>query len=173
MVRILRPKKEPEKTVQKIVEGELRFMVSFGNGWRGELVEEVVAKLEELIRATWPDDGDIPRARFTSVGGHYLIDGEYCREPDFDPQTMDRKPGTFPPSWAVTGERRKESLLAERNAEQAERQNALSKQPENLLTAREMDEAAKEPTAKEAHRAALSRAALSRAASKKTLRRKA
>lgn len=132
--------------VQKVVYGRVDFMLGQG----GEYEDIDHTEVQEFIRKTVLEKW--PHANFTPAGGHYLIDGkekgsrEVCRFEDFDRETMDRKPGTFPPSYTLApGFARKqaeeaERLLAERNAKQKSEPNELGKQPEKLLTSREMDD---------------------------------
>lgn len=134
------PKKaDSGKRVQKQVNMQLRFLVSFGDNHRGELCPEVIERLKKIITEEWPETPDGRGANFTSVGAYYLVDGKVCLVQDFDPETMDRKPGTYPPSWAAQGDEKKEAILAERNAAQAKEKNDLARQPEKLLTSKETD----------------------------------
>lgn len=147
MAKMLRPKvaaqKKPTDTgraVQKSVQIEVQnsYTISQGNDSRNILYEEFMERIQKAILAEFPD------ARVTSTGGYYLIDGKMCRHMDFDPKTMDRKPGTFPPSWSVAGDEKKAALLAERAEEVAKNppKNAMAMQPPNLLTAKETEEVA-------------------------------
>lgn len=137
-------KSRAEKIVQKQahVEVYLPFMVSQGNDGRDLLHPDFMEMIRKSVLEVLPD------ARFTPTGGYYLVDGKVCRVEDFDPETMDRKPGTFPPSWASAGDEKKEALLAERNAEQAKLANKLGHQPERLLTSKETDEVRKSASKK-------------------------
>lgn len=144
MAKTLRPKQEkPQKKqdsgkpVQKHTEVNVRFMLSNGNGNRHESVEEVEEKLRQFVREQWPS------AHFTPASRYYIVDGRVCRVEDFDFETMDRKPGTFPPDWSLTNEERAEVLRQKRIAENARQTNDLAKQPVNLPTSRELDERAK------------------------------
>jgi hypothetical protein len=119
--------------VQKQIQFQVNLLVSNGNTYRSETLEEFTDAFRVFAKERWPT------ANFTPTGGYYLIDGKVCRPEDFDRETMDRKPGTHPPSWSVQGDERKASILAERNEEQKKNTNALSRQPENLLTSRELD----------------------------------
>jgi hypothetical protein len=148
MAKGLRPKKQAAqkqdsgKTVQKNVHGQVNFILSFSDGHRGQTYEEVVERLKELVAKEWPTTEETRGASFTPTGGHYLIDGKVCRVQDFDPETMDRKPGTFPPSYTVSGEEKKQAILAERAEELAKNppKNQLGVQPPNLLTSAEAEE---------------------------------
>lgn len=148
MAKGLRPKKQAAqkadsgKTVQKNVHGQVSFILSFSNGHRGQTYEAVVERLKELVAAEWPTTEETRGASFTPTGGHYLVDGKGCRVQDFDPETMDRKPGTFPPSYMVSGDEKRDAILAERAEELRKNppKNQLGVQPPNLLTAKETEE---------------------------------
>lgn len=131
--------------VQKVVYGQVNFILGQGGAHEDISHEDIQQALEEFIEQRWPD------SRMTMTGGHYLIDGkekggrEVCRFDDFDRKTMTRKPGTLPPSYTLSeGFTKKEALaaeriLAERNSRQAVEVNELAKQPDNLLTSKELD----------------------------------
>jgi hypothetical protein len=129
------PVKKEDNLIQKSAHLEIKMgmIVSNGNKYRDETIEEFIEALRSFAKERWPN------CNFTSVGSYYIIDGKVCRPEDFDRETMDRKPGTFPPSWSVQGDDKKDALLSERNAEQAKNPNKLAHQPENLLTSKEMD----------------------------------
>lgn len=173
MAKPLRPKQtapqkkqDSGKSVQKHTEINVRFMLSNGNGNRHETVEEVEEKLRQFVRKEWPS------AHFTPASRYYIVDGKVCRVEDFDHETMDRKPGTYPPDWSMTNEERAEVLRQKRIAENAKQTNDLAKQPVNLPTSRELDERKKQPKPKEEVIApSLPPAALKRRVSK-PLRRK-
>jgi hypothetical protein len=140
-------KQDSGRTVQKQVEIQMRFLASFGDNHRGELYADALERIKKLIKEEWPDTPDGRGVNFTSVGGYYLVDGKVCLVQDFDPEAMDRKPGTLPPSWASQGDEKKEAILVERNAAQAQVANQLGRQPEKLLTSKETD-VAKDPRQK-------------------------
>lgn len=143
MAKSLRPrngaqKKDSGKPVQKSTQIEVYvpLIVSVGNDNRAVLHPEWVAKVVAGIKK------ECPEARITPTGGYYLIDGKVCLVQDYDPVAMDRKPGTFPPSWAAQGDEKKQAILAERAAELAKNppKNQLGVQPPNLLTSKETEE---------------------------------
>lgn len=139
MAKPLRPrsdaqKKDSGKSVQKHTEMHFGFMLSNGNGNRHETVEEVEEAIRQFVRERWPS------AHYTPASRYYIVDGKVCRVEDFDRETMDRKPGTFPPDWAMTNEERAEVQRQKRIAENAKQTNDLAKQPVNLPTSRELDE---------------------------------
>lgn len=145
----VRPMKKQDsvRVVQKQVKIQLTFLASYGDNHRAELYEEALEKIKKLVKDEWPDTPDGRGVNFTSVGGYYLVDGKVCLVQDFDPEAMDRKPGTLPPSWASQGDEKKEAILVERNAAQAKVVNQLGRQPEKLLTSKETD-VAKDPKQK-------------------------
>lgn len=133
-MRIKKTAAAAKKTiVQKQIQAQVRFIVSNGDKYREESIEDLIEAFRQFTKERWPG------ANFTPVGSYYLVDGKVCRPEDFDRKTMDRKPGTFPPSWSLQGEDKKESILAERNAEQEKNPNKLAHQPKKLLTSKEMD----------------------------------
>lgn len=141
MAKIIRPKKAAEekksdsgKPVQKVLQFRMDVMVSNGNGDRGTSFEEFQSVIREMIKERYPT------AQFTPSGGYYLIDGKVCRPTDFDWETMDRKPGTYPPLWSLTAQEQMEVKQQQRIREDAARANTLSRQPPNLRTSRELDE---------------------------------
>lgn len=139
-LRAKAPKKQDSgSAVQKQLKIQLTFLASYGDNHRAELYEEVLEKIKKLIKDEWPDTPDGRGVNFTSVGGYYLVNGKVCLVQDFDPETMDRKPGTHPPSWASQGDEKKEAILAERNEAQRQIANQLGRQPEKLLTSKETD----------------------------------
>jgi hypothetical protein len=125
--------------VQKVFQLRLDFMVSQGSKYEGESHGQVMAKIEALIKAEYPD------ALFTPTGGYYLIDGdgtygqrEVCRPQDFDHETMSRRPGTFPPSWSLSAEM--QASVERQLRVLRELQNPpMSRQPGNLYTTQELD----------------------------------
>jgi len=106
-----------KKLVQKHVHVEARIgiMASSGDQYKDESIEEFIDKFRKFAEETWPG-----RLNFTVVGNYYIVDGKVCRPEDFDRESMDRKPGTFPPSWSLTGDEKKEALNAEKIEEQAQ-----------------------------------------------------
>lgn len=144
MAKVVRAKKaaagksDSGKSVQKVVQLRMDFMVSNGNGDRENSFEAVQDRIRELILA------EFPNARFTPTGGYYILDGKVCRPGDFDRETMDRKPGTFPPLWSLTAEEQAEVKRQQRVLEDAVRPNTLARQPANLRTSRELDELKKQ-----------------------------
>jgi hypothetical protein len=128
MAKGLRHKPAAEKedsgnTVQKNEQYEIavKFIASQGNGHRDVLLEEFRDRIKKAISAEF--GGDV---RFTSTGGYYLVAGKVCMPEDFDPETMDRKPGTHPPSWAADGDEKKAAIEAERAARAAENQRIFA-----------------------------------------------
>lgn len=115
------PKTPPAKLIQKQAQIEvvLKLIASNGDAYRGESYESFVEAFRQFTKERWPG------ANFTPIGGYYLVDGKVCRVEDFDRQTMNRKPGTFPPSWSLVGDEKKDAIQAEREeekrAEQAEK----------------------------------------------------
>jgi hypothetical protein len=98
------------------VEARIGFISSNGEAYREESLEDFIEKFREFAKETWPE-----RHNFTVVGSYYIVDGKVCLPQDFDRETMDRKPGTYPPSWSLSGEDKKEAERAERDADQARR----------------------------------------------------
>lgn len=140
VAKLVRTKKGAEdksdigKPVQKVIQARIDFMVSNNNGDRANSFEKVRDRIREMILAEYPT------AQFTPTGGYYLIDGKVCRPQDFDSETMDRKPDTFPPLWSLTAEEQAEVKRQQRILEDAARGNTLSRQPPNLRTSKELDE---------------------------------
>jgi hypothetical protein len=136
------PRGDSGRNVAKNVEIQVRLVISQGNNHRDLLHGAVVDRLKEIITQEWPAAEDGTRgALVTPTGGYYLIDGVVCLVADFDPETMDRKPGTLPPSWSLgPGDEKKAAILAERNEVQKNWTNHMAKQPEKLLTTYEIDQ---------------------------------
>lgn len=134
-------KKEHRALVQKNINVEVyarqRLILGQGDGNREVLMEEFLTRLQKAVFAEFGEDA----VRITNAGCYYLVDGKVCRIEDFDPKTMNRKPGTMPPSWAAEGEEKKLAILFER--EQYELANPptndLARQPPKLLTSAETD----------------------------------
>lgn len=122
------PKTPPAKTVQKQAQVELtvKLIVSNGDTHRSESYEDFVEALRQFTKSKWPS------SNFTPIGGYYLVDGKVCRVEDFDRETMNRKPGTFPPSWSLAGDEKKDAIAAERQAEKAEEQASKEAQRQAL-----------------------------------------
>lgn len=123
MAKVSLKKKVPavKKRVAKHaqLEAKIGLMISNGEDYRDESLEEMIDKFREFCRTTWTGHHNL-----TVVGSYYIIDGKVCRPEDFDRETMDRKPGTFPPSWSLSGEEKKDADKAEKEKEQAIRQAA-------------------------------------------------
>lgn len=124
--------------VHKVFQLRLDFLVSQGDTYEGESYYEVEKKLGDFIQANWPG------ASFHRTGGYYLIDGpdglrEACRPDDFDHGTMQRIPGTRPPSWSVSPEQLASLDRQYRVLEDEARPNKLAMRPGNLYTGPEMD----------------------------------
>lgn len=159
LVRVQKKAAEKKPTgtgvgVQKVVYGRVDFMLGQGKAHEEVGHAEIQEALKNFIEERWPN------SRFTPSGGHYLIDGpepgsrESCRFEDFDRKTMTRKPGTHPPSYTLAPGHAKrqaeeaEKILSARNKQQSGMENELGKQPENLLTSKEVDQAKSAPAAK-------------------------
>lgn len=71
----------------------VRVEVSVGSDDADRTVEQFEADIRDALRVARPHN-------ITTHGGHYIIDGTVCLARDYDPQTLNRKPGTHPPPWA-------------------------------------------------------------------------
>jgi len=82
----------------------LRFELSIGKNDDARTLE----RFEQDIRAALAKIEGEPIHNVTLQGGYYIIDGKVCLPADYDPATKNRKPGTYPPSWAGGPEKGKE-----------------------------------------------------------------
>lgn len=79
----------------------LRFEISVGKRDDETILEEFERYVRSALSAASQDDGDpLEFDHLTLLGGYYIIDGHVCLADDYDPLTRNRKPGTYPPSWA-------------------------------------------------------------------------
>lgn len=70
----------------------LRFEISIGNTDADRTLEEWERDLKKVLKRH--------ANNVTTTGAYYIIDGKVCLAGDYDPDTQDRKPGTYPPTWA-------------------------------------------------------------------------
>jgi hypothetical protein len=89
----------------------LRFEISVGNDDDVHTIEQ----FEQAVRMALNSAVDDGRNWFTfntltTMGSYYIIDGKVCLPHDYDPATKNRKPGTFPPSWAGGPDPKKATL---------------------------------------------------------------
>ncbi len=118
-------KTSPEKSPTKVAK-VVNLSVSIGDEDSARLLPEFV----EAIRAALADTVK----SVTVTGQHYIIlkegSGKVCREPDYDPDTRDFRPGATPPPWAA-GSPESGRVVRQQSAAPGARD------PENLRTVQE------------------------------------
>lgn len=92
----------PEIAERNKVSKIVNITVSIGDDDSERLLPEFVEAIKKSL-----SEGDVSAKSITVTGQHYLIlnsgSGKLCREMDYDPDTRDFRPGTFPPAWAGGG----------------------------------------------------------------------
>lgn len=78
----------------KIHAKHLTLMVTAGTEDRDRTIEEFYAEVQAAILTI----ANVKRITLSS--NYYILDGKVCLPRDYDAETQDRKPGTFPPPWA-------------------------------------------------------------------------
>lgn len=62
--------------------------------------ERTVEAFIDSIREALTSNPEVGAHNVTVNGAYYILDGKVCLPADYDPAQKDRKPGTYPPSWA-------------------------------------------------------------------------
>lgn len=124
--------KKSEKTVtDNKVAKVVNLTISVGDDDSARLLPELVAAIKEALT-----NSPVSAKSVTVTGQHYLIlnggSGKLCREMDYDPDTRDFRPGTFPPAWAGGGP---ETTRATKDIESGAGVGARN--PEHLRTVQE------------------------------------
>jgi hypothetical protein len=77
----------------------LRFEISVGKDDDATTIEQFEFLIREALEQSQAQ-GVLRYHNVTLQGGYYIIDGKVCLPGDYDPVSRNRKPGTYPPSWA-------------------------------------------------------------------------
>lgn len=130
--KIKKTKSAPQNGVSRNkVAKVINLTISVGDDDSDRSVPEFVEAVKEALMG-----GKVNAKNVTVTGQHYLImkegSGKMCRVPDYDPDTRDFRPGTFPPSWAGGGP---ESIRAEKDI--ASGAGVGARNPEHLRTVQE------------------------------------
>lgn len=88
----------------------VRLEVSIGKDLGED--ERVIEDFIEAIRQALTTNPEVGAHNVTVQGAYYILDGKVCRPDDYDPETKNRKPGTYPPPWAGGPTEARPSLVA-------------------------------------------------------------
>lgn len=92
--KVVSRKKTPDVPRPEIHAKQISLIVSIGTEDRDRSWEDFEKDVIEAIQK----HATVKRA--VSVGGYYILDGQVCLPPDYDPKTQNFKPGATPPAWA-------------------------------------------------------------------------
>lgn len=73
----------------------IRLEVSVGKNDADRTLDELLDAVRAALKAA-----PVAAHNITVQGSYYIIDGKVCLPDDYDHDQRDRKPGTYPPTWA-------------------------------------------------------------------------